>query len=984
MAQPQAYNREVDFTERDGDDTNHSGVNTELDAAALSINEIRDNLALIQKDDGGLQNGIVTADSLAPSAFDAVAGQLNEAVNDAQDAASAATLAATTALGARDTAVASASAASISEANAAASAAGAATAAQTIFNGLYLGAQATDPALDLNGQPLNTGDFYYNSTAKLFRAYDAAIPGFTSATPSGQFKRPKYVAGVDFTAGVTTALTLASDPITAKNIFVFFDGVAQHNDQFSLSGTTLTFTSAIPVGVSAVEVAYIEVIGQYELFDESVTDAKIAPDADIQSSKLEYDGGTVQTVLDDAKPLQSYTALRAYTGRATGVRITTTGIAGHFYRDASDTTSADNGGTIIVDASGRRWKRLFVGEVNVKWFGAIGNNIADDTVPFQAALLTGMNVFVPDGIYKLTSAVKLQTNGQALYGNGTFTSELVWYGSSGNMLEVMSGRRDTGISNASKTGMRLSGFKLKAATGSTIESLLHVEDGVFHSYIEKIRVSSDFGAVPSAAVIKMEGGGVRQSYSVGVTFRDISIYGGGVVGTPIPCGMWVEAAIEALFDNVKVFNCEETWRLGTGDADRVSNVANCTFVKCHGEIGDRNSVSDNGAALRIFQGRELDFYGCKFPAGTNFASATNQNAVRFSTQSATGATSPFQGRDINFTSCVFWGMEKCSIGLKFDSTAFYQNVTFTDCNFYGFPTDVIDVQTDQVPLIRGLETCHYVEAEPKWNARFQTESSWLIAGFTVNNAAGTQKTLQQSSDTAQYARAEPLLVGSNVSLAGLMASAYKSNLSDVVVRIYNRSGAGITLADSYFYTRAFKQSEIQSKNSVAYNPPSLATGASSSPNIPLCGAALGDFVAVGFGNSVDGNLSNMNLFGYVSGANQVTAYFVNRTSGTVDLAGGTLVAYKVKPDFDFFDTATYDAPSLAAGGGATTTVTVTGARVGDIAMFSMGVNQAGVVGFATVSADDTVSIRFQNESGGVVDLASTTIRVGVFKRHKKL
>ena len=82
-----------------------------------------------------------------------------------------------------------------------------------------------------------------------------------------------------------------------------------------------------------------------------------------------FDGGTVQTVLDDAKPMQSYTALRAYTGRATGVRITTPGIAGHFFRDASDTTSADDGGTIIVDASGRRWKRLFVGAVNVIWFG---------------------------------------------------------------------------------------------------------------------------------------------------------------------------------------------------------------------------------------------------------------------------------------------------------------------------------------------------------------------------------------------------------------------------------------------------------------------------------------------------------------------------------------------------------------------------------------------------------------------------------------
>ena len=98
-----------------------------------------------------------------------------------------------------------------------------------------------------------------------------------------------------------------------------------------------------------------------------------------------YDGGTAQDVLDDAKPMANYTALRAYTGRATGVRITQSGLAGFFQRDDADTTSADNGGTIIVDASGRRWKRLFVGAVNVKWFGAVGDGVTDDTAAILAA-----------------------------------------------------------------------------------------------------------------------------------------------------------------------------------------------------------------------------------------------------------------------------------------------------------------------------------------------------------------------------------------------------------------------------------------------------------------------------------------------------------------------------------------------------------------------------------------------------------------------
>lgn len=104
--QPQKYERTTDFTERDGDDTDHASINAEFDAAASSINQIRTNLAQIQRDDGALKNGIVTADSLAPSAFDAVLVNVNEAVVDAQDSATSALTSATTALGARDAAIA--------------------------------------------------------------------------------------------------------------------------------------------------------------------------------------------------------------------------------------------------------------------------------------------------------------------------------------------------------------------------------------------------------------------------------------------------------------------------------------------------------------------------------------------------------------------------------------------------------------------------------------------------------------------------------------------------------------------------------------------------------------------------------------------------------------------------------------------------------------------------------------------------------------
>ena len=76
---------------------------------------------------------------------------------------------------------------------------------------------------------------------------------------------------------------------------------------------------------------------------------------------------------------------------------------------------------------------------------------------------------------------------------------------------------------------------------------------------------------------------------------------------------------------------------------------------------------------------------------------------------------------------------------------------------------------------------------------------------------------------------------------------------------------------------------------------------------------------------------------------------------------------------------TYDPPSLADGAGATTTVSVPGAALGDFAQASFSLTTSGITITAWVSATDTVSVRFQNESGGVLDIASGILKVKVTK-----
>lgn len=73
---------------------------------------------------------------------------------------------------------------------------------------------------------------------------------------------------------------------------------------------------------------------------------------------------------------------------------------------------------------------------------------------------------------------------------------------------------------------------------------------------------------------------------------------------------------------------------------------------------------------------------------------------------------------------------------------------------------------------------------------------------------------------------------------------------------------------------------------------------------------------------------------------------------------------------------TQDVASLVDAAGASQSITVPGVALGDMVLgVSMGVSTAGITVTANVTAADTVIVRFQNESGGTLDLASTTIRL---------
>lgn len=79
-------------------------------------------------------------------------------------------------------------------------------------------------------------------------------------------------------------------------------------------------------------------------------------------------------------------------------------------------------------------------------------------------------------------------------------------------------------------------------------------------------------------------------------------------------------------------------------------------------------------------------------------------------------------------------------------------------------------------------------------------------------------------------------------------------------------------------------------------------------------------------------------------------------------------------------TCTINFASAANGAKAEDSVTVPGVALGDVVICSsMGIDQAGLVMNAYVSAANTVVVVVANNTGGAVDLASTTVKLVVGK-----
>lgn len=236
---------------------------------------------------------------------------------------------------------------------------------------------------------------------------------------------------------------------------------------------------------------------------------------------------------------------------------------GTFFWDEQPAT--DDGGTRFnaggLGSSEPGWQRIFTGPVDVRWFGALGDNVTDDTASIQLAVnsvapTNGGQVYLPPGIYKVTSTIALKT-GVLLTGAGCYYVGPGGGGQGGTVLRWAGG--NSGI----------------------IVSMIANPDDIRHAGIANLVITGNFGTTNANTVIglKIAGSGGLGGRAVNeCTFSNI------VIAEVNKCVQWGDPAEPlAQADSITFDQCSFFYfhtygmHIQSGNASDASNLKTCLF-----------------------------------------------------------------------------------------------------------------------------------------------------------------------------------------------------------------------------------------------------------------------------------------------------------------------------------------------------------------------------------------------------------------------
>jgi hypothetical protein len=351
-------------------------------------------------------------------------------------------------------------------------------------------------------------------------------------------------------------------------------------------------------------------------------------------------GGAEATKLGLTTDAATVAALKAVTPAGNGHRAVVRGYyaegddgGGIFYWNAADTTADDGGATIASTVTGftvtGRWKRLFLPvRVNIRWFGAKGDGVADDRTAIQAAVTYasargGGVVYVPAGIYLLSVTIGMLSKVRLIGAGRGATVLRLTAGSHSSCVEMAGVDRCTveslTVDNATNAA-DANGIAVKMDGSGNISTNCTVRDcevlgANTHQYLiwcqrgQRVKFLNNFvdgGLATYTAASQQEGIEVLGGYDVlvdGNTVRNIGNNG-------LYCQSIDIANAEVVgvtFTNNNVDKCKTGFRCETNTAGANDSAS---FVKATGNT--LRNCWDYGAYLSTLGGillRDLQFEG---------------------------------------------------------------------------------------------------------------------------------------------------------------------------------------------------------------------------------------------------------------------------------------------------------------------------------------------------------------------------------------
>lgn len=356
------------------------------------------------------------------------------------------------------------------------------------------------------------------------------------------------------------------------------------------------------------------------------------------------------------------------------------GGGGTFYYDSSS-SATPNGGTIIAPDSGSgRWIRIYSGAINVRWFGAKGDNSNDDTAEIQAAIdyaesLSRATVYAPAGRYLVSATLTINSSGVNIVGDGMWDTVITRSGNFGDTM-LFTGNDGTGTV-ISDVGISNIAFQ---STGQTTSGAHLVFNGVARANVYGIYMLNGF--------IGFNLKGLTAAYIDTIYVVFTNIFSGSATGRRfMECGASVGTYGHPTCGDLFISNFNLRGNVSSNVTEKGLNILGADGIWFeNGHVGNTTSanldITNNGTQLE-----HVFFSNVMFDEGIDF------NVL------IEGSHASNVGQAIFFNNCNVKGGGTASAGVTFGSGADFYGVQFNNCQIWQHLEDGVKITSTDLSQI---------------------------------------------------------------------------------------------------------------------------------------------------------------------------------------------------------------------------------------------------------------------------------------------